>query len=113
GCPSNGSYWRSAGERMSLRWLKKSRPPVRLSTSRWLAVVTASTLAVVVPRMRHTSSLFLSSANVCNGLDGANGFVGYTPLTGRRSTKLGVVGYTRKVLVPVLSLFDIPRFARL
>src|SRR2546429_8471863 len=64
-------------------------------------------------RSRHTSSAFLSSANVWSGLDGANGLTGYTPFAGRRSRKLGVVGYTRYVLVPVLSLLEIPRFVRL
>ena len=81
--------------------------------SRWVGVVTASTLAVEVPMTRHTSSLSLSSAKVCSGLDGANTFTGHAPFFSRRSMMLGVVGYTRNVLVPVLSLFEIPRFARL
>src|SRR2546428_10115671 len=98
---------------MSFRWLKKSTPPVRLNVTCCVGVVTASTFALEVARIRHTSSPSLSSANVCSGLDGANGFLGYTPLTARRSTKLGVVGQTRYVLVPVLSLFEMPRFARL
>src|SRR6185437_5246718 len=63
--------------------------------------------------MRHTSSAFVRSAKVCNGFDGANGFTGYTPFTGLKSTKLGVVGNARYGLVPVLSLFEIPRFERL
>src|SRR5947209_18830023 len=91
---------------MSLRWLKKSTPPVRLNTRCCVGVVTASILAVVVLRMRHTSSAFLSSANVWSGLDGANGLTGYTPFAGRRSRKLGVVGYKRNVLVPELSLVE-------
>src|SRR5229473_595081 len=33
GKPSWGSYWRSAGDRMSLRWEKKSMPPMRLNVA--------------------------------------------------------------------------------
>ncbi len=67
-------------------------PPMRLNVKCCVAVVTASTRVVVVPRTRHTSSEFLSSPNVANGFEGANGLNGYTPFTGRRSMMLGVVG---------------------
>src|SRR5436309_12214592 len=67
---------------------------------------------------RQTSSLFLRNANVCSGLLGEKGLNGYDDASvsgpvGRRSTKLGVNGNTRYVDVPVLSLFEIPRWARL
>ena len=98
---------------MSFRWLKKSRPAVTVNRTCCVDVVTASTFMVEVPRMRQRSSLFLSSANVCNGFDVENTFAGYTPFTARKSMKLGVDGNTRNGLVPVLSLFEIPRCARL
>src|SRR6266853_3340827 len=88
-------------------------PPVSVKSSCWAPVSSACHFAVEVASMRHTSSLFFSSAKVCSGFDGANGLLGYTPPTARRSTKLGVVGYTRYVLVLVLSLFEMPRFDRL
>ncbi len=103
---------------MSLRCWKKSAPPVAESTRRWRSVVMASNVSRLVPRMRQRSSSFLRSAKVCSGLLGENRFTGYEEASvsgpfGWRLMKFGVKGNTRYGLVPVLSLFEMPRAALL
>ena len=56
GWPSLGSNWSSGGEKMSLRWVKLSNPPVKVKRSVCRSVATGCQPRVAVARMRHTSS---------------------------------------------------------
>ena len=72
-------------------WLKKSEPAVPTNLSECCGVLIAATVTVVEPMKRHTGDSLRSRADVCSGLDGANGLFGYVPSgSGCRLTKLGV-----------------------